>query len=187
MLASSKTINSYKQRHSLALIKSQQFNPYQAEFIFPSYQNFPLKFYTNTESDNAMIHLKISKRFNIHNGCHGQAYFREIWTEDEFRWWGLYYTWWRHQMETFSELLAICAGNSPVPTKGQWRGALMYSLICVWINGWVNNGEAGDLGRHRTHYDVIVMICQQLPVLYLPLYPIFCVGLYKYPNPSYNV
>ena len=25
------------------------------------------------------------------------------------------YTWWRHQMETFSALLAICAGNSPVP------------------------------------------------------------------------
>ena len=23
--------------------------------------------------------------------------------------------WWRHQMETFSALLAICAGNSPVP------------------------------------------------------------------------
>ena len=23
-------------------------------------------------------------------------------------------TWWRHQMETFSALLAICAGNSPV-------------------------------------------------------------------------
>ena len=26
-----------------------------------------------------------------------------------------------------------------------------------WINGWVNNGEAGDLRRHRAHYDVIVM------------------------------
>ena len=25
------------------------------------------------------------------------------------------HTWWRHQMETFSALLAICAGNSPVP------------------------------------------------------------------------
>ena len=25
------------------------------------------------------------------------------------------FTWWRHQMETFSALLAICAGNSPVP------------------------------------------------------------------------
>ena len=44
------------------------------------------------------------------------------------------------------------------PHKGQWRGALMFSLICVWINGWVNNREAGDLRRHRTHYDVIVML-----------------------------
>ena len=45
--------------------------------------------------------------------------------------------------ETFSALLAICAGNSPWPVnsphKGQWGGALMFSLICVWINGWVNN------------------------------------------------
>ena len=49
--------------------------------------------------------------------------------------------------------------RSPVnsPHKGQWRGALMFSLICVWINGWVNNGEAGDLKRCRAHYDVIVM------------------------------
>ena len=49
--------------------------------------------------------------------------------------------------------------RSPVnsPHKGQWRGALMFSLICAWINGWVNNGEAADLRRHRTHYDVIVM------------------------------
>ena len=64
--------------------------------------------------------------------------------------------WWRHQMETFSALLAICARNSPVnpPHKGQWRGTLMFSLVCVWIN----NGEAGDLRCHRSHYDVIVMI-----------------------------
>ena len=41
--------------------------------------------------------------------------------------------------------------------KGQWRGALMFSLICVWIHDWVNNGEAGDLRRHRGHYDVTVM------------------------------
>ena len=44
------------------------------------------------------------------------------------------------------------------PHKGQWRGALLFSLICVWINGWVNNREAGDLRRYRAHYDVIVMI-----------------------------
>ena len=42
--------------------------------------------------------------------------------------------------------------------KGQWRGALMFSLICVWINGWLNNREAGDLRRYRTHYDVTVMV-----------------------------
>ena len=49
--------------------------------------------------------------------------------------------------------------RSPVnsPHKGQWRGALMFSLICVWINGWVNNREAGDLRRYRAHYDVTVM------------------------------
>ena len=69
------------------------------------------------------------------------------------------WSWWRHQMETFSALLAICAGNSPVnsPHKGQWRGALMFSLIYTRINCWVNNGEAGDLRRHRAHYDVTVM------------------------------
>ena len=71
-------------------------------------------------------------------------------------------SWWRHQMETFSALLALCAGNSPVPVKsphkGQWRGALMFSLICARINDWVNNHEAGDLRRHHGHYDVNVMV-----------------------------
>ena len=33
----------------------------------------------------------------------------------------------------------------------------MFSLICVWINDWVNDREAGDLRRYRAHYDVIVM------------------------------
>ena len=49
--------------------------------------------------------------------------------------------------------------RSPVnsPHKGQWRGALMFSLICTWINIGVNNREAVDLRRHRAHYDVIVM------------------------------
>ena len=72
-----------------------------------------------------------------------------------------HWAWWRHQMQTFSALLAICVGNSPVmvnsPHKGQWRGALMFSLVCTWIHGWVNNREAGDLRCHHTHYDIIVM------------------------------
>ena len=49
--------------------------------------------------------------------------------------------------------------GSPVnsPHRGQWRGALMFSLIWAWINRWVNNRETGDWRRHRAHYDVIVM------------------------------
>ena len=49
--------------------------------------------------------------------------------------------------------------RSPVnsPHKGQWRGALMFSLICVGLKGWINNREAGDLRRYRVHYDVTVM------------------------------
>ena len=70
-------------------------------------------------------------------------------------------TWWRHQMEPFSGLLAFCAGihRWPVnfPHKDQWRGALRFSLICTCINGWINIREAGDLRRHHAHYDVIVM------------------------------
>ena len=50
--------------------------------------------------------------------------------------------------------------RSPVNSlhKGQWRGALMFSLICGRIIGWVNNREAGDLRRYCAHYDVIVML-----------------------------
>ena len=49
--------------------------------------------------------------------------------------------------------------RSPVnsPHKDHWHGALMFPLICAWINGWVNNGEPGDLRRHRAHYDVIAV------------------------------
>ena len=64
--------------------------------------------------------------------------------------------WWRHQMETFD---GMGIHRSPVnfPHKGQWRGALMFSLICARINGWVNTREAGDLRCHPAHHDVTVM------------------------------
>ena len=71
-------------------------------------------------------------------------------------------SWWRHQMETFSALLAICAGNSPVPgefptQRPVTRSFDFFSLICVCINGLVNNREAGDLRCYRAHYDITVM------------------------------
>ena len=61
--------------------------------------------------------------------------------------------------------------RSPVnsPHKGQWPRALMFSLICVWINDRVNNREAGDLRRYCAHYDVIVMIDKGWMSLWWPL------------------
>ena len=45
-------------------------------------------------------------------------------------------------------------------------GALMFSLICARIHGWVNAGEAGDSSRHRAHYDVIVMVESRVSLTY---------------------
>ena len=54
--------------------------------------------------------------------------------------------------------------RSPInsPHKGQWQGALIFSLICAWTNGWVSHRDASDLRRSRAHYDVIVMKYLQL-------------------------
>ena len=61
-------------------------------------------------------------------------------------------------METFSALLAVFEGIPSVtgefPRIGQCRLTLMFSLICARTNGWGNNRGAGDLRRHRAHYDV---------------------------------
>ena len=68
-------------------------------------------------------------------------------------------TWWRHQMENFSTLLVICAGNSSVngefPAQRPVTRSFDFSLICAWMNGWVNSG---DLRCHRSHYDVTVSL-----------------------------
>ena len=64
---------------------------------------------------------------------------------------------WKHFPRYWLFVRGIHRSTVNSPHKGQWRGALMFSLICVWINGWVNNREAGDLRRHCAHYDVTVM------------------------------
>ena len=80
----------------------------------------------------------------------------ETWVVSCFRRLHFQISWWRHQMETFSALLVLCAGNSLV-TTGQWL--VTYFL---WSppekNGWVNNRDPGDLWHHRAHYDVTVVL-----------------------------
>ena len=76
---------------------------------------------------------------------------------------------WHHQVKTCSALLALCAFvhrwlvNSP--HKGQWGGALIFSLICTWTNDWANNRDVGDLRRHHPHY-VVIVITFHTPLTY---------------------
>ena len=64
-------------------------------------------------------------------------------------------------METFSALLAICAGNSPVPGEFPAQRPVTRSFDVFFDlrlnNGWVNNRKAGDSRRYRAHYGVTVM------------------------------
>ena len=64
---------------------------------------------------------------------------------------------WKHFPRNWPFVRGIHRSPVNFPHKGQWRGALMFSLIWVWINDWVNNREAGDLRRYRAHYEVTVM------------------------------
>ena len=66
---------------------------------------------------------------------------------------------WKHFPRNWPFVRGIHRSPVNSPHKGQWRGALMFTLICARIKGWVNNREAVDLGRYRGHYDVTVMIC----------------------------
>ena len=93
------------------------------------------------------------------------------------------FTWWRHQMETFfawgeftddrwiprTKVRGIHRSSVNSPHKGQWRGALMFSLICSWINGWVNSRKAGDLRRNGAHCGVTTLKIEDVVVTSYPL------------------
>ena len=64
---------------------------------------------------------------------------------------------WKHFPRYWHFVRGINRSPMNSPHKGQWRGALVFSLICTWLNGWVNNHEAGELGCHRTHNDVTLI------------------------------
>ena len=95
-----------------------------------------------------------------------------IWVHQSLKYFGN--SWFSHNETTmtssngniFRVTGPLCREFTGHPHKGQWRGALVFSLICAWINGWVNNCEAGDLRRHRAHYDIIVMPCTIHPCSY---------------------
>ena len=68
--------------------------------------------------------------------------------------------WWRNQHYLCYWTFVREIHRSPVnsPHKGQWRGALMFSLIYTWTKGWVNNLDDGDVRRHCAHCDITAML-----------------------------
>ena len=93
-----------------------------------------------------VIHLQLSNvnfSSNIHACWHGGMH------DDVIKW--------KHFLHYWPFVWGIHRSMVNSPHKGQWRGALVFSYICFWINSWVNNREAGDLRRYHAHYDVIVM------------------------------
>ena len=78
--------------------------------------------------------------------------------------------------------------RSPVnfPHKGQWRGALIFSLICAWMNGWINNREAGDLRRSLRRYCNVLWnkVAWAIPYLEIILHHICWECKYSRPRKS---
>ena len=65
---------------------------------------------------------------------------------------------WKHFPRYWPFVRRIHRSRVNSPHKGQWRGALMFPLICAWIDGCLN-GEAGDWRRHRANYDDVMLRC----------------------------
>ena len=65
---------------------------------------------------------------------------------------------WKHFLRHWPFVRGIHWSPVNSPHKCQWHEALMFPFMCAWIDGWVNNREAGDVIRHRAHYDATVTV-----------------------------
>ena len=108
-----------------------------------------------------MISHKISKIYSGQNMLFHQLLTCESWGRCHVL--EIYiYIWWRHQIESFSALLDLCAGNSTVTGEFLSLRSVTRSFhVClIWAltNGWADNRDGGDLRRYRAYYDSIMMI-----------------------------
>ena len=76
---------------------------------------------------------------------------------------GVFVSWRRHQIKTFSALLALCEENTPVIGGFLWQRPVRGSFDIFFdlrLNEWLSKHRAaGDLRRHPSHYDGTVMCC----------------------------
>ena len=88
---------------------------------------------------------QIRPHVNEHSLCHQCL----GWHDDVIKW--------KHFLRYWPFMWGIHWSPVNFTHKGQWHEVLMFSLISAWINGWVNNHEAGDLRCHCAHHNIIVM------------------------------
>ena len=100
-------------------------------------------------------------------------------------------SWWRHQMETFSALLAICAGNSPVPGEFPTQRPVTRSFG-VYLDlrpnqrlskqswGWWFETASRPLWRHRNIYICLYFHPQGWAYKIIQTYNIFTSNLTWY-------
>ena len=73
---------------------------------------------------------------------------------------------WKHFQRHWPYVRGIQWSLVYSPHKGQWRGALRFSLICAWTKGWINNRDTSDFRYHHAHYGVSVMSVSEIVELY---------------------
>ena len=92
-------------------------------------------------------------RVTLWNDCHQKIHtgiYSNIWI-DYTIYFELYLAWWRHQMETFSALLALCAGNSPVTGEFPAQRPVTQGFgvyFDLWLNKRLSKQSWGSLWRH---------------------------------------
>ena len=111
----------------------------------PSAKCSPITPYSN------ILHTVDIPNWNIHPGVGESNSSAPNWTisHDDIKW--------KHLLHYWPFVKGIHWWSVDSPHKGQWHGALMFSLICTQTKDWANNRSASDLRCHCTYYDVIVM------------------------------
>ena len=65
-------------------------------------------------------------------------------------------TWWRHQMETFSALLALCAGKSPVSVELPFTKAIDAQLWCfLWSLSEIGIKKYNNFNARKSSLNIV--------------------------------